>query len=89
MRKQIADSETKTQKGIDSMLALELSDYKKGMETLRKKCESADKELFEKDGMLKELGIKLHTLTEKNVELTDTVSQQRSELNEKSTKITG
>jgi predicted nucleic acid-binding Zn-ribbon protein len=71
------------------MLSLELSDYKKGMETLRKKCESADKELLEKDGMLKELGIKLHNLTERNVQLTDTVSEQRYEMDTQNAKIKG
>jgi hypothetical protein len=59
------------------------------MEALRKKCESSDKELSEKDGMLKELSFKLHNLTEQNLQLTDTVSQQREEINVQTGKITG
>jgi len=88
LRQQIsASSESKTQRNVESMLSLELSDYKKGMETLRKKCESADKELSEKDGIMKELSMKLHNLTEQNAELKDTEFRQKNEITALSSKI--
>lgn len=59
------------------------------METLRQKCQAADKELFEKDGMLKELSIKLHNLTEKNAENEETVRNQREEIEKNVKRIEG
>lgn len=59
------------------------------MENVRQRIQAAEKELFEKDGMLKELGMKLHNLTERNAELVMTVDDQKAEINVKSAKITG
>jgi hypothetical protein len=71
------------------LLALELSDYKKGMETLRQKAQAADRELAEKDGMLKDLSVKLHNLTEQNAENEETVQKQRDEINKHLKRIEG
>jgi hypothetical protein len=71
------------------LLALELSDYKKGMESLRLKCQAVDKELAEKDGMLKDLGIKLHTLTEQNAENEAKVQTQQVEISKHLKRIEG
>jgi chromosome segregation ATPase len=65
-----------------------LSDYKKTTATLKSKLESSDRELTEKDGLIKELSIKLHNLTERNADLEETVGRQKDGLSGNNNKIT-
>lgn len=59
------------------------------MEALRQKCQTADKELSEKDGMLKDLGVKLHTLSEQNATNEETVKKQGDEISSHLKRIEG
>ncbi|KAI6232550.1 GRIP domain protein [Aphelenchoides besseyi] len=84
LKEQVAEFESKLQKNSASLndvaiQKLELSDYKKSMETLRKKLESADKTIAEKDESQRELGQKLHSLTERNIELEELVERETKE----------
>ncbi|CAD5234541.1 unnamed protein product [Bursaphelenchus xylophilus] len=67
LRTQVKNTENRD----NTVIQLELSDYKKSLEQIKKKLEVSETSLAKKDGLLNEVVEKMKTLTEQNMALED------------------